>query len=185
MGTFDGADARFRRIFDANFEAIRAYCLRRLPPDEAEEATSDVFLVVWRRIDDVPTGQSARPWIFGIARNTIRDLDRKRRRALRLRARMRGLADGAEPSPERVVVAGSEYRELIEAAQRLSTHDQEILRLRLWEELSMRDIAVVMSCTEKAASKRYQRALARLAQLAEGKERPRIRPHLAQRGGEQ
>lgn len=184
MDTFDTADARFRRIFDENIEAIRAYCLRRLPPDEADEATSEVFLVVWRRMGDVPPGESARPWIFGVARNTIRDLDRKRRRAFRLRTRLRGLADGTEPSPEGVIVAGSEYREVIDAFQRLRTRDREVLRLRLWEELSMQDIAVVLRCSEKAASKRYQRALVRLAQLAESKERQRIRPHPARRGGE-
>lgn len=169
MGISQGEDAWFRRVFDENFEAIRAYCLRRLPRDEAEEAASEVFLVVWRRIDDVPSGEAARPWIFGVARNVIRDFDRKRRRAARLQTRLGSLAHSSQPGPERVVVASAEYRQLTNAARQLSKSDREILRLRLWEELSMKDIAVVMRCKEKAASKRYQRAVARLARHSQAR----------------
>ena len=48
------------------------------------------------------------------------------------------------------------------SGDRLSENDQEVLRLRLWEELSVPEIAVVLDCSKKAASKRYQRALAHL-----------------------
>ena len=47
-------DAKFRRIYDGHFVAIRSYCLRRLPASEVSDAVAEVFLVVWRRIDDVP-----------------------------------------------------------------------------------------------------------------------------------
>jgi DNA-directed RNA polymerase specialized sigma24 family protein len=45
------ADQRFGRVFGANFDAIQAYCLRRLPAEEAADAVSEVFLVAWRRIE--------------------------------------------------------------------------------------------------------------------------------------
>ncbi|CAN5440335.1 hypothetical protein BH24ACT9_BH24ACT9_03500 [soil metagenome] len=29
------------------------------------------MLVAWRRIDDVPTGEEARPWLYGVARKVL------------------------------------------------------------------------------------------------------------------
>ncbi len=120
----DGANVRFRQIFDDNFEAVRAYCLRRLPADDAHDATSDVFLVAWRRIGDVPVGDDARLWLFGVARNTVRTVERRTRRVLRLRARPDGLADTATPGPEIQVVTGVEYQKIMASFDRLRSTDQ-------------------------------------------------------------
>ncbi|MGI9611212.1 MAG: RNA polymerase sigma factor [Acidimicrobiia bacterium] len=163
MTNRDEQNPRFSRIFDANFEAIRAYCLRRLPEQDAYDASSEVFLVAWRRIDAVPEGDEARLWLYGVARNTVRTFDRTNRRVTRLRTRLNGHAAAtAIASPEAQVVAGLEYQRIMTCFDRLSENDQEVLRLRLWEELSVPEIAVVFDCSKKAASKRYQRALARL-----------------------
>ena len=180
----DGANVRFRQIFDDNFEAVRAYCLRRLPADDAHDATSDVFLVAWRRIDDVPVGDDARLWLFGVARNTVRSVERRTRRVFRLRTRLGGLADTATPGPEIQVVTGVEYQKIMASFDRLSSNDQEVLRLRLWEELSVPEVAAVLGCKEKAASKRYQRALARLGGEKVVADRRTSRPHPVSREGE-
>ena len=156
-------DTRFRSLFAAHHDAIRAYCLRRLPVDDADDALSEIYLVAWRRRDDVPPGDEARLWLFGVARNIVRTAQRAERRKLRLSSRLRGLAAPSARSPETVVVAGAEYQEVIAAYQRLSERDREILRLRLWEELSVKDTAAVLRISPKAVSKRYQRALQRLA----------------------
>ncbi len=171
-------DQRFRRIFDTNFDAVHAYCLRRLPHAEAADAVSEVFLVAWRRIDEVPLGEDARLWLFGVARNVVRNLGRSSRRRYRAIARLGGTAVAPPADPETQVLAADEHREVMAAFHRLDTGDQEILRLRLWEELSVAETAAVLQIGEKAASKRYQRALARLAGAAERTPVPRMRPHL-------
>ena len=176
-------DPRFRRIFDDNFEEIRAYCLRRLPPEDADDATSEVFLVAWRRIDAVPRGDEARLWLFGVARNTVRTFNRGSRRVIRLRTRLNGHAATAIASPEIQVVAGLEYQRIMTCFDQLSANDQEVLRLRLWEELNVSETAEVLDCSEKAASKRYQRALARLDRRIAALDRRAIRPQLASRRG--
>lgn len=177
-------EQRFRRVFDANVDAIQAFCLRRLPIEEAADAVSEVFLVAWRRIDEIPSDDTARLWLFGVARNVVNNMGRSSRRRLRAIARMGGLASTLTPDTETQVVAASEHREMMAAFQRLAPADQEVLRLRLWEELSVAETATVLQSTEKAASKRYQRAVSRLARATDSSLVPRIGPHLAPRGGE-
>ena len=70
---------RLEAIYRAHAREVHAYCLRRASRDEAKDATSDVFLVAWRRIEDVPTGDEALPWLLGVARNVLAN----RRRSLR------------------------------------------------------------------------------------------------------
>ena len=63
---------RFRSVYAAHHGAVRDYCFRRLPVADANDASAEVFLVVWRRIDDVPSGDDAAlPWLYGIARNVV------------------------------------------------------------------------------------------------------------------
>lgn len=176
---------RFRRIFVANFDAVHAYCLRRLPREEAADAVAEVFLVAWRRLDDIPTDDSVRLWLFGVARNVVRNTERSSRRRLRTVMRIGGLAPTQVADPENQVVVATEHREIMTAFFRLSRPDQEVLQLRLWEELSVSDTATVLQCSEKSASKRYQRALARLARATGVPSTSRTRPHVVPRGGEQ
>ena len=86
--------------------------------------------------------------------------------------------------PETQVVATIEHREIMAAFYRLSRAVQEILRLRLWEELSVAETAAVLGCSEKAASKRYLRALPRLAHTPSMSTVRRMGPHPVSRGGE-
>ena len=77
-------DERFRRLYDEHFESIRAYCLRRLPVADANDAAAEVFIIVWRKGDDVPM-EGQRPWLFAIARNVVLHAKRSLARRARLR----------------------------------------------------------------------------------------------------
>jgi DNA-directed RNA polymerase specialized sigma24 family protein len=44
------ADHRFRGIFDQHHRAILGFFYRRLDPDEAFDATEDVFLAAWQKL---------------------------------------------------------------------------------------------------------------------------------------
>ena len=84
----DRLDPEFVNVFVTHVDAIRAYCLRRLPPETANDSVSEVFVVAWRRRADMPAGAGLRPWLFGVARNVVRTAQRGDRRAVRLRARL-------------------------------------------------------------------------------------------------
>ena len=86
MAQSPSSDTRFRRLFDEYETAMREYCSRRLGVQEANDAAAEVFLVAWRKIDQVPIGADARMWLYGVARNVVRNASRSARRRERLAA---------------------------------------------------------------------------------------------------
>lgn len=55
---------RLEALFTRHAVAVRAYAARRVPAAEIDDVTSDVFVVAWRRLDDLP--DDALPWILGL-----------------------------------------------------------------------------------------------------------------------
>jgi len=150
-------------MYANHFDAVSRYCLRRLPPDDAVDAVADVFLVAWRRADSWPTSEDETlPWLYGVARNIVRNAQRSSRRIRRLRARMNAEPLYPEPGADNQLVRNQPDAELVEALSSLRPDDQEVLRLRAQEGLTASQISLVLGCSEAAAKKRVSRALARL-----------------------
>jgi RNA polymerase sigma-70 factor, ECF subfamily len=153
----------FKAMYANHFDAVSRYCLRRLPPDDAVDAVADVFLVAWRRADSWPTSEDETlPWLYGVARNIVRNAQRSSRRIRRLRARMNAEPLYPEPGADNQLVRNQPDAELVEALNSLRPDDQEVLRLRAQEGLTASQISLVLGCSEAAAKKRVSRALARL-----------------------
>lgn len=156
-------EAQFRALYGRHQPDVLAYFLRRLNRDDAVEAAADTFLAVWNRLDDVPPEPEARLWIFGVARNTLRNRQRANRRLFRLRAKLSTVpVSEPDPLPEAVTVQRSEDREILEALDRLRPQDREIIALRLWEEMGFAEIGELVGCSRHAAEQRYAAALKRL-----------------------
>ena len=162
---FEGAiaDSRFERLYRTYYREILAYFLRRIPAADAEDATSEVFMVAWRRLDQVPTDGGAVAWLFGVAHNMLSNHRRGWRRAKRLTRRLGGLAEPVAESPEVQVVRSTEDEAVLRAIERIRPADAEILRLALWEKLPHRDIGSTLGISEAAVSQRISRARRRLA----------------------
>lgn len=157
----------FRRLYDAHHRAIQMYCARRLPIGDANEAAAETFTVAWRRIDSVPAGDEARLWLFGVARNVVRNAQRGGRRRGRLVAKAASVSDVAAPPPESIVVRRAEDRMVDVSLAALSASDQEVLRLHAWEGLGTAEIAAVIGASRNAAAMRLNRATKRLAKALE------------------
>ncbi len=153
---------RFRLLYEKHQPDVLAYFLRRLDRDDAIDATAEVFLTAWRRIGDVPADPEDRRWLFGVARNVLRNQHRTLRRLGRLRAKVATTPAESEPLPETVVVRREQDREVMATIDRLRPQDREVLTLRLWEEATFDEIAAVMRCSRHAAEQRYSKALRRL-----------------------
>lgn len=47
------SDRRFTALFERHHHEVLAYCTRRIPRTEADDATAEVLAVAWRRIAEV------------------------------------------------------------------------------------------------------------------------------------
>ena len=166
MRVDDGRRAKLRAAFDAHYEAVSRYCHRRLPAGDANDAAAQVFAVAWRKIDQMPNGEGTLPWLYGVARYEVSSFRRSSLRRRNLQQKLESQAPDSEPGPETVVLRHSEQSELMTALQSLRPADQEVLRLRALEGLSVREVSVALDCTVEAAKKRSARAMRRLRRAA-------------------
>jgi RNA polymerase sigma-70 factor (ECF subfamily) len=151
---------RFERCFRAHYADVLAFAIRRLGDRAAaEDATSEVFAVAWRRRERVP--DPPLPWLYAVALRVISNQYRstRRRRELDLRLmREAGVgvpADDPTDSLDRLEAFASAFAELSEP-------EREVLRLAAWEGLSTRDAARVFGCSSGAFRVRLHRARRKL-----------------------
>lgn len=157
----DDREAHFERLFRDNSRPLLGYALRRTErPEDAADVVSEVMLIAWRRLEDVPAGPKARLWLFGVARRVVANQDRSAARRLRLGERLRQQVSRG-PSPDHVEI--HQERESVRAALgRLREVDRELVRLVFWEGLNPREAARVVGITGPAARSRLHRARRRL-----------------------
>jgi RNA polymerase sigma factor (sigma-70 family) len=145
----------FERLYREFGPDVLAFCRRRVASDVADDVTAETFLVVWRRLSDVP--RSPRGWLLGIARLTLANQRRSVKRRDALIARV-GWERSAEP-------AAADPRPAIEALRCLSDLDQEALLLSAWDGLNSKEAAQVLGCTPVAFRLRLHRARRRLERV--------------------
>ena len=171
---------RFEDVYAANHAPLFGYVLRRTSnSDDAADVIAETFLTAWRRLDDVPPGDAARLWLYGVARRTLANHRRGERRRLALAGRLR--ADLATPvhSPP----FSGELADVALAFRSLPEADQELLALAGWEGLDAGQIAATFGCSRNAARIRLHRARRRFAaELARERVRPLPAPAHAAKG---
>lgn len=159
-----GPEQRFQDAYDACATRVLAYALRHSDRESAHDVVADVFLVAWRRVDDLP--DEPLPWLLVVARHTLAN---RRRSTLRLSQLEQRLADVAgtpcAPAAEDVAVDRSA---LLHALAQLSELEREALLLVAWDGLSATDAASVAGCSRSAFDARLHRARARLERGSAG-----------------
>jgi RNA polymerase sigma-70 factor (ECF subfamily) len=159
---------RFRALYQSEVIALLGYAARRVDrPEDAADVVADVFTAVWRRIDEVPAGGDARPWLFGVARNVVANHRRGARRRDRLTDRLRGelrLMTTSTPTSTTTSTSTSteDVDEVRQALGRLTCDDRELLLLTNWEALSPTEVAIAMGLPAGTIRSRLHRARQRL-----------------------
>lgn len=158
--------ARFEALFRTHHPAVRAYARRRVPPEAVDDIVSETFLVIWRRLDDVP--EPALPWLLAVARN-VAGTERRgaaRRQRLWVKAQSRHVEgyDPGEPDLGDGRVVG--------ALARLSERDREALMLVAWDGLTPTQAAAVLGEPADRFRQRLHRAGRRLRAQLPGQPRP-------------
>lgn len=150
---------RFETLFRAEYPAVFGYVARRAEPDVVDDLVDEVFLVAWRRLEQVPT--EPRAWLLTVARNVLGTHIRtaRRNRALHLRL--------ASSNLELIVPAANADRQAAEALASLGKKDREALLLVSWEGLSPSEAAVVLGERPASFRSRLHRARSRFRQALE------------------
>jgi RNA polymerase sigma-70 factor (ECF subfamily) len=156
-------DAQFADLYARHHRQIRDYCRRRLACDVLDDAVAEVFLVAWRRIEDVPKGDDALVWLYRVAYRVVGRQWRNTARRARLDVRLRSVVHRPVSAADESVVRADEHRLVLEAAERLSDADAEVLRLVTWEQLSTAEVAAVLDINTNAVKQRLHRAKQHLA----------------------
>lgn len=149
----------FDSLFAAHHEAVFRYCIRRLGLPEAEDAVSDVFAIAWRRLDQVPSGDATRAWLIGVAYKVVGNRYRSRRRRARLSQRIESEHKAQKedfPTPE------ADTQLIHVALAKLSTTDQELIRMSSWDGLGRSEIGEILGIRVNAVDQRLHRARTRL-----------------------
>jgi RNA polymerase sigma-70 factor (ECF subfamily) len=157
----DDARAAFEQLFRDTRTDLLAYIMRRSPTaEDAADVLAETYLVAWRKLEAIPTGERARLWLFGVARNQLfKGASRHRsRNALveRLAAELRSAHQPLAPTEDERSAA------LRAALRALPERDREIVMLTAWEGLTPKQIAAVTGTPVNIVRVRLHRARARL-----------------------
>jgi RNA polymerase sigma-70 factor (ECF subfamily) len=155
--SMDDRKTRFEEMYAATYSPILGYALRRCAsPEDAADVVAETFTVAWRRFDEIPAGENARLWLYGVARRVLanhrRGESRRRLRTTQLRDEIAVV--GADPVDALVIRR---------AFGDLSDDDRELLGLVAWEGLDHSGIAAVLGCSKGTARVRLHRARKRFS----------------------
>jgi len=147
------------KAFNDHYAEVVAFCRRRVSDHDVDEVVGDVFAELWRKARTVdPT--RVRAWLFGVARHKIANHHRAHRR--RTAAELRLVSEGVPPTPRDPAISVVERSVIIQAAERLSDADRELLELISWEGLTPAELSVVLGCTIGTVNVRIHRMRERL-----------------------
>jgi RNA polymerase sigma-70 factor (ECF subfamily) len=159
-------EERFEALYARYYRQVLGYVLRRAPTPIAADVVAEVFVVAWRRLQELP--EEPLPWLLGVARKTLANERRgsRRRAALLDVLRETGVSEsGDEMWRDKLA------QPLAEAFDRLSGTDRELVSLIAWDGLTTREVAQALGISHAACRVRLHRARRRLArQLAQGSE---------------
>ncbi|MDE2750698.1 MAG: sigma-70 family RNA polymerase sigma factor [Chloroflexota bacterium] len=147
-------------------------CYRMLGESgEAEDATQETFLRVFRNLERYDTTRPFKTWLLSIASNHCIDRLRKRRMqfvsldddptaaALALRSN--------DPTPEQAALTSEVSSYVQSLLLQLDEHYRLAVVYRYWYQYSYAEIADMMDTTESAIKSRLHRARKKLAELLE------------------
>jgi RNA polymerase sigma factor (sigma-70 family) len=150
-----GYSEAFAQLVGRHQGPIYAYLARRAGSVAAEDLLADVWMAAFRsRASFDARWGSARPWLFGIARNGLQ------KHWTRLRREESGEGEVSDPWPavDDRLAASDIVGNLRAALNALSSEQREVLLLVAWEDLTPTEIALVIGIPASTVRSHLHRA---------------------------
>ncbi len=149
----------FAALYDRYIQPIYRYALRRTGDHSlAEDITSATFEKALRHLRKYGwKGSSYLAWLYRLAYQQMIQHHRSNHRLVSLSAEQ-----SEDSEVESQAQASIQQQALIQAYRRLSGDDQELIALRLFDQLSGAEVAEILDCSAHNVYMRTYRALSRL-----------------------
>lgn len=165
----EGNRAALVQLFETHYERVARYIAVRIGSiDEAEDLASEVFVRALRAIDSYKdTGAPMEAWLFKIARNSVIDHLRERRRKPAPTELNEALAtlDGREGNPDDHLEHTEEVSQLHQAMEQLSDAQRQVLALRFGAEMTSEEVAQVVGKKAGAVREMQSAAISKLRHI--------------------
>lgn len=167
-------EQRFDRLYRETSDAVLAYLMRRSrTAEDAADALAETYAAAWRKLDSLPTGDRARLWLFGAARNELRKTASRSRADADLTA---ALASDLRQALDETPAPDDPGDTVRDALTRLSRLDYEIVTLTAWEQLAPREVADVLGLSANVVRIRLHRARGNLRSVLKREQRLELVP---------
>jgi RNA polymerase sigma factor (sigma-70 family) len=179
---------RFTAIFDKHFTSVYSFCARQAGAWAGEEMASEVFSRAFanRRSYDL-SKLNARPWLFGIALNVVRESRRAIARGDAAYQRAASSASIGSIDPATFIAAaldaGKDLARVALALAEFPPEEVETLLLHIWDELSYIECAEALGIPVGTVRSRLNRLRNRLRAVVDDRPAQRIIPLHREVGG--
>lgn len=162
----------FVAVHAETFQDVVAYCRRRAASiEDADDAVGEVYVVAWRRVEDLTAADKPVAWLIAVARGILANQRRSNARGRRLIDRLMGRRPRFGVDPADVVVNRAAIEDAYAALASLPARDLEILLLATLEGFSYDEISTVLDERPAVVRTRLYRAKKRFAEKLEAARR--------------
>lgn len=178
----------FQQLLDRYAEDVLAYLIATVGPVEAEDCFQETFLAALRGYPELEDGRNLRGWLFTIAHRKAIDSARQRQRrptpaghAAEVAELMQAVSAGLEDTAASAVSSGRPEAGVVtkspttvgtnaadglwQAVADLPPKQRGAVTLRFVADLSHRDIARALDCSEAAARRSLHEGLNKLREV--------------------
>lgn len=140
----------FETLFATHAKAVHRYAQRRIATSDVEDVVADVFVIAWRKLDEIPEGFE-QAWLFRTAWNVLANRHRKF---------VELPFDELPDSPDSGDIAETVIADVMlqQAWLTLSARDREVLRLVAWEGMNGNELASALGISVSGAGVALSRA---------------------------
>ena len=160
------------KLINSYWVDVFSFVMKKVQDENvADEITVSVFSKVLAKLDLYDPNFQFKTWILTIAQNTVIDYWRKKNRENEDSVEsFDGFKNQFALSPEELLISEEDQKQIITIIESLDSNYQEIIRLRFFEEKSIKEIAEELNLTVANTKVRIMRAKKVLAELLKNNE---------------
>lgn len=156
--------SEFDKLYEFYLSKIYGFVYNRIRHKQtAEDVTSTVFTKAVENISSFRGHNSGfASWLYGIARNAVIDQYRKQKPTVEIESAADVALDDdftADVDKEFLTLEMKNY------LSRLSPREREVILMRIWDDLSHREIAEILGISEGNSKVIYSRAISNLSEV--------------------